>query len=94
MISEEPVQSRSLADFWKSLKIWKAEEALDEYGITLLDSPVKGSYHAVIVAVNHDEYKNLEESDFSEMLKNEEGVFVDVKGIYRDRISKLDYWSL
>jgi UDP-N-acetyl-D-galactosamine dehydrogenase len=72
----------------------KAEEVLDEYGITLLDSPVKGSYHAVIVAVNHDEYKNLEESDFSEMLKNEEGVFVDVKGIYRDRISKLDYWSL
>ena len=46
------------------------------------DSPAKGNYHAVIVAVNHDEYKNLEESGFSELLENGEGVFVDVKGIY------------
>ncbi len=72
----------------------KREEALSEYGISLLDTPSEDSYHAVIVAVNHTEYASLTESDIAKLLKGGEGVFVDVKGIFRDKIINLDYWSL
>lgn len=72
----------------------KSEEAEAEYGISLLDKPFKGNYHAVIVAVNHDEYSSLSESDFSDLLVGGEGVLVDVKGIFRGEIQNLDYWSL
>ena len=72
----------------------KREEALSEYGISLLEKPSKDAYHAVIVAVNHTEYASLTESDFAKLLKGGEGVFVDVKGIFRDKINNLDYWSL
>ena len=72
----------------------KREEALSEYGISLLDKPSEDAYHAVIVAVNHTEYASLTENDFAKLLKGGEGVFVDVKGIFRDKIINLDYWSL
>ena len=72
----------------------KREEALSEYGISLLDKPSEDAYHAVILAVNHTEYTSLTENDFAKLLKGGEGVFVDVKGIFRDKIINLDYWSL
>ena len=72
----------------------KREEALSEYGISLLEKPFEDAYHAVIVAVNHTEYASLRESDFAKLLNGGEGVFVDVKGIFRDKITNLDYWSL
>ena len=72
----------------------KREEVLSEYGISLLEKPFKDTYHAVIVAVNHTEYASLTESYFAKLLKEGEGVFVDVKGIFRDKITNLDYWSL
>ena len=64
-----------------------------EYGVTLIEE-MKNDYDAIIVAVNHEEYKNMTENDFSKLLKNGEGVFVDVKGIFKGKISKLEYWSL
>ena len=72
----------------------KREEALSKYGISLLEKPFEDAYHAVIVAVNHTEYASLTESYFAKLLKEGEGVFVDVKGIFRDKITNLDYWSL
>ena len=72
----------------------KQEDTLSEYGISLIEKPFEDAYHAVIVAVNHTEYASLTESDFSKLLKEGEGVFVDVKGIFRDKITNLDYWSL
>jgi UDP-N-acetyl-D-galactosamine dehydrogenase len=72
----------------------KASEVLSEYGITLCTKIESGVYHAVIAAVNHDEYASLTEADFSSMMVDGDGVFVDVKGVFRDRIHKLDYWSL
>jgi UDP-N-acetyl-D-galactosamine dehydrogenase len=68
------------------------EEVQKEYGYTLSESP-KGPYDALIVAVNHAEYVDLEESYFTALL-NEKGVFVDLKGIYRGKIKTLAYWSL
>ena len=70
------------------------EEVLSEYGIELCKKPETGVYHAVIVAVNHDEYTNLTEEELSTFMEGGNGVLVDLKGIYRNRIKNLDYWSL
>jgi UDP-N-acetyl-D-galactosamine dehydrogenase len=64
-----------------------------EYSVSLTKNP-GNDYDAVIVAVNHDEYAHLTEADFKKYLKNEKGVFIDVKGIYKDKIKDLEYWSL
>ncbi|MFT5595730.1 MAG: UDP-N-acetyl-D-galactosamine dehydrogenase [Flammeovirgaceae bacterium] len=68
------------------------EEVKHEYGYDLASKP-NPKYDAVIVAVNHSEYENLPESYFEEII-SEDGVFVDLKGIYRGKISKFLYWSL
>lgn len=69
-----------------------AEEIKEEYEFELQDKP-SPKYDAIIVAVNHNEYIDLNEEYFMNMM-NEDGIFVDVKGIYRGKISKLKYWSL
>ncbi len=68
------------------------EEINEEYGFTLA-SEIKGPYHGIVVAVNHKEYIELEESYF-ESITHPGAVFADLKGIYRGRISSLNYWSL
>jgi len=70
-----------------------SDELMHEYGFGLVDS-VKNYYDAIIVAVNHKEYMNLGTSDFKKMFRDDEGVLVDVKGIYRNKISGITYWSL
>ena len=64
-----------------------------EYGVSLIEKP-EGKYDAIIVAVNHKEYQKLTEADFKSLLKDEKGVFIDVKGIFRNKIIDLEYWSL
>jgi UDP-N-acetyl-D-galactosamine dehydrogenase len=68
-------------------------EMQEEYGVSLTDAPGI-DYDAVIVAVNHKAYKSLNEEYFKSLLKNGQGVFVDVKGIYKNKIKDLEYWSL
>jgi len=43
--------------------------------------------------VQHAEYRNLDEPWFINLL-SDKGILVDLKGIYRGKISKLAYWSL
>lgn len=69
------------------------EEVKHEYGLSLIKKPKPKGYDAVIVAVNHKEYLSLTEKDFEKLLKPK-GLLVDVKGIYKDKIKKLKYWSL
>lgn len=69
-----------------------SEELKNEYGFDLAEKP-DGKYDAVLIAVNHEEYANLSEEYFSSMI-NDGGVLVDVKGIYRNTIKNLKYWSL
>lgn len=64
-----------------------------EYGVGLVAKPTN-NYDAVIVAVNHKEYQKLTESDFENMMNDDKGVFVDVKGIFKGKINRLEYWSL
>ncbi|HNY58122.1 MAG TPA: nucleotide sugar dehydrogenase [Bacteroidales bacterium] len=67
-------------------------EVKHEYGIDLKKGP-EGKYDAIIVAVAHKEYRNLDEKFFLDLL-NEKGILVDLKGMYRNRMKWLTYWSL
>jgi UDP-N-acetyl-D-galactosamine dehydrogenase len=70
-----------------------SEEMMHEYGIGLTEN-LGSSYDAIIVAVNHKEYLGMDEMYFKALLKEGKGVFIDVKGIYKGKISDLEYWSL
>ena len=50
-------------------------------------------YNKVITAVNHDKYKYLDENYFKS-ITIENSLFVDIKGVYRNKIKELNYWSL
>ncbi len=68
------------------------EEIREEYDFELADS-IQGPYHGIVVAVSHNEYASLDESYF-ESIMHPGAVFADLKGIYRDKIKNLNYWSL
>jgi len=67
-------------------------EFYEEYGYHLSENP-SNKYDAVIVAVAHKVYKNIQPEYFENLL-NEKGILVDVKGIYRKRKPSVTYWSL
>jgi len=69
-----------------------AREVKEEYGYDLASEP-NPTYDAVVVAVNHREYQNLPESFFAKMM-GDDGVLVDLKGIYRGKHNGYLYWSL
>ena len=66
-------------------------ELKHEYGFGL--NKLGKGYDGVIVAVNHKEYKSLDEKYFKSILSTK-GVLVDVKGMYRGKIKGVTYWSL
>lgn len=69
------------------------EELHEEYGLTLTDAP-SGTYDAVIVAVAHKEYLDLNGNFFNDLL-DDKGILVDVKGLYRKKeFNGINYWSL
>jgi len=68
-------------------------EALErEYGIALT-TELKNDYDCIIVAVAHQEYVELDEAYFVE-ISSENGILIDIKGMYKDRIHNLKYWTL
>ncbi|GAO29856.1 nucleotide sugar dehydrogenase [Geofilum rubicundum] len=69
-----------------------SDDLMEEYGYGLVPEPT-GKYEAIVVAVNHADYVKMEESHFGSFLLPK-GLFVDVKGVFRDKIKQLDYWSL
>lgn len=69
-----------------------AEEVKHEYNINMTDK-VSGKYDAIILAVSHKSYTNMDERFFIEHL-NEKGVFFDVKGLYKNLSAKVKYLSL
>ena len=68
-----------------------SEELDKEYGFGLTET--KNDYDAVIVAVNHDDYLNLDE-DYFKSITSDKGILVDIKGIYKGKIKDIEYWSL
>ncbi|MDO9185608.1 MAG: nucleotide sugar dehydrogenase [Bacteroidia bacterium] len=97
------IRNSKIADVIKEFKSFRvevditdphasSEELMHEYGFELTENVGKG-YDAVIVAVNHKEYLTLDESYFKSIL-SEGGILVDVKGILKNKIKNLTYWSL
>jgi UDP-N-acetyl-D-galactosamine dehydrogenase len=70
-----------------------SSEMEHEYGVSLTTT-LRSDYDAIILAVNHREYMTLDEAYFKTLLKDGKGIFVDVKGIYRNQIQDITYWSL
>jgi len=68
------------------------DEVKHEYGIDLKGNP-EGKYDAIIVAVSHRQYVGLDEKYFLDLL-NERGILVDLKGLFRNKMKWLTYWSL
>jgi UDP-N-acetyl-D-galactosamine dehydrogenase len=65
-----------------------------EYGVELTSDVQDSAYDAVIVAVNHKQYLDLNAQDFQKLFKDKDnGLLVDIKGIYRDLSEELNYWS-
>ena len=68
------------------------EEFKHEYDVSLVAKP-KDYYDAIILAVNHKQYVNLDESYFKKFV-GDHGLIYDVKGILRGKIKDLKYLSL
>jgi UDP-N-acetyl-D-galactosamine dehydrogenase len=68
------------------------EEFKHEYGLELKDEPT-GKYDAVILAVAHKEYLNLNEEYFQK-IASQNAALMDIKGLYRNQIKNMAYWSL
>ena len=67
-------------------------EVRNEYGFDLKTENGE-NYDAVIIAVNHDQYVNLSE-DYFKSICSKDAILVDIKGIFRNKINKMTYWSL
>lgn len=68
------------------------KEIKEEYGFDLSHS-IEGPYHAIVVAVNHREYAELDENYFRS-ISHEGAIFADLKGVFRGRVNSFEYWSL
>jgi UDP-N-acetyl-D-galactosamine dehydrogenase len=67
------------------------EEFKHEYGHEL--STIGTGYDAIILGVMHKEYVSLEPSYFNS-ISGKDAVFIDIKGLFRNRIQNMTYWSL
>ena len=96
------IRNSKVADIVKELKSFSVKvdvidphadstELQHEYGFGL--NKIGKGYDGVIVAVNHKEYKTLDEKYFKSILGTK-GVLVDVKGMYRGKMKNIGYWSL
>jgi UDP-N-acetyl-D-galactosamine dehydrogenase len=56
-------------------------EALQEYGIRLVEAPVAGAYDAIVIAVAHDEFKALG-IDGLRRLGHAQTVYYDIKSVF------------
>jgi len=87
---------RELKDFGVDVDVMDpradSEEVMREYGFKLIEKP-RANYDAVVVAVAHKEYMDLDEGYFRG-LTYEHAVLGDIKGIYRGKIHQMKYWSL
>ena len=68
------------------------EEVLDEYKFEMIKK-TSNDYDAIILAVSHEKYKNLDKSYFED-LSNDEVFLVDIKGLYKNLQNEVNYWSL
>lgn len=87
---------RHLKDFGVEVDVMdplvEPERLEEECNIQLTKIP-QGKYQAIILAVSHRDYINLSQEYF-DALASERPVFIDIRGIYRRKITGFKYWSL
>lgn len=97
------IRNSKVADVYHELKSYgvnidvidphaASDELEEEYGFGLTESVVD-NYDAVVVAVAHDDYVTLDENYFK-TITAPGGILIDIKGIFRNRVKDLNYWSL
>ena len=97
------IRNSKVADLYRELEAYSmqvdmidphasAHEVEEEYGIKLASEPC-GQYDAIIVAVAHNEYRNLDRA-WLDQHSHQPIIFADLKGIYRNRFEGVQYWSL
>lgn len=98
------IRNSKVIDIYKELKSFgvnnvdvidafaNAHEVHEEYGIGMAKEP-SGKYDAIVVAVSHQQYVGLTE-DWFRQYAAKGCVFVDVKGIFRNKVGSFSYWSL
>jgi UDP-N-acetyl-D-galactosamine dehydrogenase len=97
------IRNSKVADIVKELKAFHinvevedpyadSNHLVHEYGFGLCGN-VSSEYDAVIVAVPHEPYLCLDENYFAGITKPH-GLIADLKGLYRNKIIKRNYWSL
>ena len=97
------IRNSKVADVVKALKdyhlnvevtdVFADNDALKiEYGFPLVHN-VASDYDAVIIIVPHNPYKDFDDTYFASITKKD-ALIADIKGIYRDKISSRQYWSL
>jgi UDP-N-acetyl-D-glucosamine/UDP-N-acetyl-D-galactosamine dehydrogenase len=97
------IRNSKVADVVKALKAYSvnvdvedphadSEELEHEYGFRLATN-LATEYDAVIVTVPHKAYVKLDDAYFCSITKSH-ALIADLKGIYRNKISNREYWSL
>lgn len=97
------IRNSKVADVVKALKAYSvnvdvedphadSEELQHEYGFGLIDK-ISNEYDAVIITVPHTAYTKLDDPYFCSITKSH-ALVADLKGIYRNKISNREYWSL
>jgi len=97
------IRNSKVADMVKELKSFyvnvdvedpyaDSEQLNHEYGFRL-SREFSNEYDVVIIAVPHEPYLCLDENYFTGITKPN-GLIADLKGLYRNKITKRNYWSL
>ena len=87
---------RELKSFYVNVEVEDpyadSDQLNDEYGFGLTEK-LSNEYDVVVIAVPHEPYLCLDEGYFESITKPH-GMIADLKGLYRNKITKRNYWSL
>ena len=97
------IRNSKVADVVKELKSYSlnvdvtdphasSEECNKAYGFELI-TDLSNDYDAVIITVPHNDYRGMDDPTFAALTKPH-GLIADLKGVFRGKISRRDYWSL
>lgn len=87
------IRNSKVVDLIRELESWNVtvsvsdpwanpDEVMREYGLTLVDASILKELSAVIVAVGHNEFREMDVSDFRKRSATNGAVFGDLKSIY------------
>ncbi|MEO6070045.1 MAG: nucleotide sugar dehydrogenase [Chitinophagaceae bacterium] len=69
-----------------------SDELKHEYGFGLAEK-IGSDYDAIIIAVNHKPYANMDDAYFASITKPK-AIIADLKGSFRNKVKTREYWSL